>query len=96
MTFPTGEGNNSLLTFLEGKEEKHKKHLKIWNIIVNIDSFFSTPSPTQEQAENGAQLCESFGEFYPVYFPKNNLTRKMHSLSYVFPRFIYKRAEHLL
>ena len=82
------EGNNSLLTFLEGKEEKHKKHLKIWNIIVNIDSFFSTPSPTQKQAKNGAQLCESFGEFYPVYFPKNNLTRKMHSLSYVFPRFI--------
>ena len=82
------EGNNSLLTFLEGKEEKHKRHLKIWNIIVNIDSFFSTPSPTQKQAKNGAQLCESFGEFYPVYFPKNNLTRKMHSLSYVFPRFI--------
>ena len=81
------EGNNSLLTFLEGKEEQHKKHLKIWNIIVDIDSFFSTPSPTQEQAENGAQPGE-FGEFYPVYFPEKNLTRKMHSLSYVFPRFI--------
>ena len=82
------EGNNSLLTFLEGKEEQYKKHLKIWNIIVDIDSFFSTPSPTKEQAEKGAQLCESFGEFYPVFFPENNLTRKMHSLSYVFPRFI--------
>ena len=33
-------------------------------------------------------LCESFGEVFPVNFPTSNITRKMHSLAVVFPKYI--------
>ena len=51
-------------------------------------SVFSTPSPSAEEAEKGALLCESFGEVFPVNFPTSNITRKMHSLAVVFPKYI--------
>ena len=33
--------------------------------------------PTKKQNEEGAKLCESWGEKFPVLFPEQNMTRKM-------------------
>ena len=37
-------------------------------------------SASQAVFEKGAQQCEKFGEIYPVLFPKESITRKMHVL----------------
>ena len=53
-----------------------------------MDTFFSTPSPVQSVAEEAADVCESWGDYFPVHFSKKNITRKMNSLIMVFPNFI--------
>ena len=54
-------GTKSLLAFLEDKVDLHAKHDNVWSIISQIEKFFSTPSPSTEEAERGSQLSEKFG-----------------------------------
>ena len=82
------EGKKSVLAFLENNVELYKKHDEVWEIISKIDKFFSTPSPSPDEAEKGATLCEEFGETFPVNFPERQITTKIHTLSFVFPKFI--------
>ena len=39
-------------------------------------------------AEEAAKLCEKFGEVLPINCPDENISRKSHSLVFVFPKFI--------
>ena len=52
----------------------------------------STPNANREQIEEAARKCEKFTVAFPMLFPHNHITRKMHSLSIVLPRQIRKDA----
>ena len=49
-----------------------------------------TPNAKKEQIEDAATKCEKFTAAFPMLFPQNNITRKMHALSIVLPRQIRK------
>ena len=49
-----------------------------------------TPNANREQIEDAATKCEKFTAAFPMLFPQNNITRKMHALSIVLPRQIRK------
>ena len=50
--------------------------------------MIATKSASQAVLEKGAQQCEKFGEIYPVLFPKESITRKMHVLICILPIYI--------
>ena len=82
------EGKMSILAFLEKYPENYKKHKDLWDIIVALWTYMGTPNNSAEYTEKTAVLCEQFGEIFPINFPESSLSRKIHSLSYVFPKFI--------
>ena len=47
-------------------------------------------SPSEEETEDGARACESWGNVFPVEFPEKNLTRKMVNMCLVTPTLIRK------
>ena len=47
-----------------------------------------TKSASQAVLGKGAQQCEKFVEIYPVLFPKESITRKMHVLICILPIYI--------
>ena len=51
----------------------------------NSRKGFSQKNATKDQLEETARICEQFTEVFPVLFPQNHITRKMHVLSIVAP-----------
>ena len=64
----------------------------IFIILSRAKKGFGTKFATKDQLEETAQLCEKFTEIFPVLFPMNHITRKMHVLSIVAPRQIREQG----
>ena len=79
-------GNNGFLNCLNDRPAIQKKYRTIWTILSRAKKGFGTKFATKAQLEETAQLCEKFTEIFPVLFPMNHITRKMHVLSIVTPR----------
>ena len=75
----------TFLQALRDKPEIYRQHVELWKILARIDEIVSMKNPSTEQLEEGAGLCELICELFPVFFPKENITRKMHVLSFVLP-----------
>ena len=50
----------------------------------------ATKNATPRQTEETAQLCEKFTKVFPILYPNESITRKMHVLSIVAPKQIRK------
>ena len=80
-----------IFTFLEAfkdKSEIYRNHVEIWKILTAINYIVSKKNATIEELETGAMNCELFCERFSVLFPSQNITRKMHVLSCVLPRYV--------
>ena len=64
---------------------------RLWKNLATVDTFLAKRRPTPEECEAAATECEKWCELYPVFFPHENLTRKMVEWSLVLPRFIRER-----
>ena len=82
------EKKKSLMTFLEPYPDLYKLHDEAWEKISAIEKFMATPNPSPEYAEEAAKMCEEFGEIFPMNFPEKSLTKKIHTLVYVMPKYI--------
>ena len=47
-----------------------------------------TENPTEEKTEATAAKCEYFLENYPLWFPREDITRKMYVIGMILPIFI--------
>ena len=45
-------------------------------------------STSEDEKLDAANECEKFTKLFPLYFPEINITRKMHTLSFVMPKLI--------
>ena len=81
-------GKFTFLEALKDKPEIYRKHVEQWKILANINKIISKKNSSKEELEDGAKHCELFCEKYPVNFPFHNITRKMHVLSCVMPKFV--------
>ena len=57
-------------------------------ILTDVDEIISNRNPSPEDLEFGASQSEKFCAVYPINFPSESITRKMHVLSFVIPRHI--------
>ena len=62
----------------------------MWKILSEARKAIATPNANREQIEDAAIKCEKFTTAFPILFPQNNITRKMHALSIILPRQIRK------
>ena len=85
-------GNYGFLNCLNDRPAIKMKYKKIWDILSKAKKGFSTKNATKEQLEETAKICEQFTEVYPLLFPQNNITRKMHCLSIVAPKQIREQG----
>ena len=61
-------------------------------ILANAQKLLSTPGKkTMEEREKCAQACEKFTKIFPLRFARS-LTRKMHVLSFVLPKYIREKG----
>ena len=52
-----------------------------------------TENPTEEQTEATAAKCEYFLENYPLWFPREDITRKMYVIGMILPIFIRREKK---
>ena len=57
-------------------------------ILTDVDEIISKTKSSPEDLEFGASQSEKFCAVYPINFPTESITRKMHVLSFVIPRHI--------
>ena len=69
-----------------------RKYKKIWEILSTAKKGFSTKNATKAQLEETAQIYAKFTEVFPMLFPSNHITRKMHVLSIVAPKQIREQG----
>ena len=65
-----------------------EKTFQQWQILTDVDEIISKRNPSPEDLEFGASQSEKFCAVYPINFPTESITRKMHVLSFVIPRHI--------
>ena len=61
--------------------------MEIWLILSEIHQYFGKKS-TADIEKEAALTCEKFTKVFLILFPKVNITRKMHIISFVLPRVI--------
>ena len=70
----------------------YRKYKTIWDILSNAKKGFSQKNATKGELEETAKICEKFTEVFPMLFPSNHITRKMHVLSIVAPKQIREQG----
>ena len=67
--------------------EEYSKFKTIWCLLSTISEGFHMNNRNDSLNESLAKNCEEFGRKFPVFFNRN-ITRKMHTLSIVVPKFL--------
>ena len=80
----------TLLECFDGYDYEKQKFLSLWKILTNCFNLLTTKNISDEKNEELANELEKFTFFFPLYFPIQNLTRKMHVFSLVLSKFIRK------
>ena len=57
----------------------------VWAVLANLNAYIS--KPVLDHSEFAFE-CEKLGSFIPMFFPTQNVTRKLHIVSYVLPKII--------
>ena len=84
------DGETTLIDgFKHDKPEMFAKLHELWLILSKNHQYFSTPKTTTAEKEEAADVSASFTKKYPIYFPKANLTHKMHITGFVTPKVEY-------
>ena len=80
----------SLCSVIADKPGAYQKVVDIFRIFSNICPFLFLKSRflTEDEVMKVSELCREFGNVYPVLFPDNNITRKIHELIFNVPTFI--------
>ena len=85
------EGKNTLLDGLDIIDENiFRKFSHLWSILTKLHFFFSKPHTSEEEKRDAANSAKDFTKYFPVYFPEQNITRKMHVIGFVIPELIEK------
>ena len=61
-----------------------------------VVAIVSKSNPTKDDLEFGANKAEQFWERFPINFPTENITQKMHILSYILPKYILEGSTYRL
>ena len=85
-------GNYGFLDCIRDRPAIFRKYKLIWDILSAAKKGFSTKNSSKAQLEQTAKVCEKFTEAFPVLFPSNNITRKMHVLSIIAPKQIREQG----
>ena len=68
----------------------HGKLIDLFGIFAEIQPLLFSKILTNEQVAQVKELCTRFGEKYPIHFPDESITRKIHELVFDVPRFLEK------
>ena len=60
--------------------------MEVFSIVANIRKRFSTKNASAKFHDRTAEICQSFTKMFPILFPDQSITRKMHVLSIVAPK----------
>ena len=74
--------------FKEENQELFSKLLHLWTLLSNLHFFFAKPVTTSEEKETATKEAKEFTKLFPIYFPEQSITRKIHILGFVIPKFI--------
>ena len=85
-------GNYGFLDCIRDRPAIFRKYKLIWDILSAAKKGFSTKNSSKAKLEETAKVCEKFTEAFPVLFPSNNITRKMHVLSIIAPKQIREQG----
>ena len=85
-------GNYGFLDCMLDRPAIYRKYKTIWDILSNAKKGFSQKNATKGELEETAKICEKFTEVFPMLFPSNHITRKMHVLSIVAPKQIREQG----
>ena len=58
------------------------------SILSRAHKYYSKPFVYDHEKVAAASDCKKFTQLFPIYFPKANITRKMHIFSFVLPHLI--------
>ena len=80
----------SLCSVIADKPGTYQKVHEIFRIFSELYPFLFLKSTllTEEEVLKVSELCHEFGNVYPILFPENNITRKIHELILNVPKFI--------
>ena len=84
-----------LVNTLKLRKNNNKKK---WNIQTKCINFINKENITDDENENLANEMSKFTEIFPILFPGENITRKMHVFSLILPIFVrtFKMTHKLL
>jgi hypothetical protein len=92
-----GRDDSVLLEVFEDQPDLQNKFQSIWTILSTCFTYVSKPNLTDEENESLAQEMEKFTFLFPIHFPEENITRKMHVFSMVLPWYVRKyKMAHLM
>ena len=60
--------------------------MEVFSIVANIRKRFSTKNASAKFHDRTAEICQSFTKMFPILFPDQSITCKMHVLSIVAPK----------
>ena len=61
-------------------------HMEVFSIVANCRKRFSTKFASDKFHQRTANICQSFTKRFPILFPDQSITCKMHVLSIVAPK----------
>ena len=79
-----------ILDCVKDKENIYQKYSAALTCLADVSDALKTKGHDfdDEGVEMVKQMCEEWGQIWPMLFPDRNLTPKGHILSFVFPRII--------
>ena len=78
-----------LCSVLDDHPEEKNKFMLIFSIYAEIQPLIANKNILSEaEIRTVESLCTNFGEQFPILFPEESITRKMHELIFHIPRFI--------
>ena len=69
-------------------EDVFEKFSHLWSLLTKVHMFISKETTDEEEKQVAATAAEKFTRLFPVYFPEQNITRKIHTLGFTVPDII--------
>ena len=83
------EGKNTLVDGIDFiDKDLFEKYKHLWCLLSRLHFFSPRKKTNDDEKEEAAKYAEDFTSHFPVYFPKNSITRKMHIIGFVIPDLI--------